>query len=89
MDKGKLNVHFRMLPDLIKQYGLKVEVSIKRITNICTIYDAMNSMPIAKELLSEIHNMFWLLLRIPVTTSTSERTFFFGFFFFFLGGGGY
>ena len=39
------------------------------------MYDAMNSMPIAKELLSEIHHLLLLFLTIPVTTSTSEKTF--------------
>ena len=75
MDKERLNVHFRMLPDLIKQDGQKVEILITGITNIHAIYDAMNSMPIAMELLYEIHSMFLSIFTIPVTNLTAERTF--------------
>ena len=54
--------HFRVLADLNKQYRQKVDTSIKKITNISAIYDAMNSLPKAKELLSEIHSIFLLFL---------------------------
>ena len=45
----KFNVHYGMLPDLIKKYDKKVQIPIKSITNICTIHDTINSMHIVKE----------------------------------------
>ena len=61
-----------MVPDIIKRHGEQAGIPIRRVTNVCTICDAMNSTIGAKTLCTEILQLF---LTVPVTASTSERTF--------------
>ena len=63
-----------MLPDIIKSYGEATGTPIK-VTNVRTVCQAMNEIPGAKRLCSELHRLLRLFLTIPVTTASSERTF--------------
>ena len=74
LDKERLAVHLKMLPDVIKQYGMVVGLPIKRVTSIRTLCDALNGTG-SKQLLLQVHALLQLFLTVPVTTATSERTF--------------
>lgn len=60
-----------LLADLVHE-GLP---SVKEVTSVRTICDAMNTQSVYKSLLSEVHNLLRLYLTIPVTSATSERSF--------------
>ena len=52
--------------------AIKVALSsLKKVTSIRTICDALNTQTVY----SEVHNQLGLFLTIPITTATSERTF--------------
>ena len=48
---------------------------VKKVTSIRTICEAMNSEPIYKTLLSEVHILLKLYLTAPISSATSERAF--------------
>ena len=70
-DFTKLKCHLALLADTVK---LAIP-SIKKVTSIRTICDAMNSQSVYKSMLPEVHKILRLYLTIPITTATSERTF--------------
>ena len=70
-DFTKLKCHLALLADTIK---LAI-ASIKKVTSIRTVGDAMNSQSVYKSMLPEVHKLLRLYLTIPITTATSERTF--------------
>ena len=72
IDMDRLATHLHMLQDVLKRYGESAGRTIK-VTNVRTVCQAMNDVPGAKALLSEIHRFLKLFLTIPVTTATSER----------------
>ena len=49
--------------------------SVKTVTLINIICDAINSCEAYKDLLSSIHQLLRLILTIPITSATAERTF--------------
>ena len=49
--------------------------SVRKVTSIRTICDAMNAQTVYKSMLSEVHKQLRLYLTVPITTATSERTF--------------
>ena len=49
--------------------------SVKKVTSIDTICEAMNSNSIYKEMLPTVHQIIRLYLTVPITSATSERTF--------------
>ena len=56
--------------------GIKVALpSVKKVTSMRTICDAMNAQTVYKTMLSEVHKQLRLYLTVPITTATSERTF--------------
>lgn len=71
----RLSTHLQILPDILKSYGESTGIPIKKVTNVRTVCQAMNEVPGAKLLCSELHRLLVLFLTIPVTTATSERTF--------------
>ena len=71
----RLSTHLRMLPDIIKSYGEATGTPIKKVTNVRTVCQAMNEIPGAKSLCSELDRLLRLFLTVPVTTASSERTF--------------
>lgn len=69
------------LEELQKQLPLLVDLiclalpKVSRVTSIRTICEAMNTQNAYKSMLSEVHNLLWLYLTVPITSATSERTF--------------
>ena len=63
--------HIPLLHDVIK----KGCPSVKKVTSIDTICEAMNSNNIFKEMLPTVHQIIRLYMTVPITSATSERTF--------------
>ena len=61
-----------MLPDIIKT---ALEGTIKKVTNVRTIADAMLKSDIYQSMLSEAKKLLSLYFTFPVTTATAERSF--------------
>lgn len=72
VDVERLKVQLCMLPDVIKT---ALEGSIKRVTNVRTIADAMLKSEIYQNMLSEVNKMLTLYFTFPVTTATAKRSF--------------
>ena len=72
VDVKRLKVQLAMLPDLIKT---AFDGSIKKVTNIRTIPDAMTKSSIYQKMLCEVDKLLLLYLTFPVTTATAERSF--------------
>ena len=72
VDVERLKVQLCMLPDVIKT---ALEGSIKRVTNVRTIADAMLKSKIYQNMLSEVDKMLTLYFTFPATTATAERSF--------------
>ena len=72
IDVEHLKVQLSMLPDMIKT---AINGSIKRVTNVRTIADAMMQSEIYQSMLCEVHKVLLLYFTFPVTTSTAERSF--------------
>ena len=49
--------------------------TVKKVTSVRTICDAMNSNRVYKTMLSQIHKLLRLYLTIPFMSATSERSF--------------
>ena len=71
----KAELQLRMLPDLIKAYRVSQGLTKLTVTRISTIADIMVTVPMAREMFSEIDKLLRLYLTIPVTTATAERSF--------------
>ena len=73
INKQRLVIQLSMLPDLVRTCNERnPAVAIKEVTNIMTLCGVMNDM---KSMFSEVCMLLRILLTIPVTTSTAERTF--------------
>ena len=70
-----LIMYLNLIPDLIQHHKQLTGVTIKKVTNIHTLCDIMNSNPAAKSLCPEVDAMLKLYITVSVTTSTVERTF--------------
>jgi len=71
-DAERLKVQLCMLPDTIKT---ALNGTIKRVTNVRTIADAMMQSEIYQNMLCEVNKILVLYFTFPVTTSTAERSF--------------
>ena len=74
-DMSRLATHLNRLPDIVKQYSNTSDTPLHKVTTIKTVCSMMNEVPGAKPLCSELHCALQMLLTIPVTTATLERTF--------------
>ena len=72
VDLSRLQIQLCMLPDLIKT---AFNNSVKEVTNIRTIADAMLKSEVYQKMLTEIDKLLLLYFTFPVTTSTAERSF--------------
>ena len=71
LDWESLSHQLHLCADLIRQ-----ELpTVKEVTSLRTICDAMNSNGVFKTMLSQVHKLLRLYLTIPVTSATSERSF--------------
>lgn len=68
----RLKIQLAMLSDLIKT---AFNGTIKKVTNIRTIADAMMQSGIYKIMLCEVNKLLLLYFTFPVTTATAERSF--------------
>ena len=76
VDITRLMIQIQMLPDVLKTYNEKNPVvAVKKVTNLRTLCDIMNEISSAKSLFSEVFTLLRVVLIIPVTTATAERTF--------------
>ena len=75
LNMQKAELQLRMLPDLIKGYRVSQGLTKLTVTRISMIADIMVTVPMAKEMFSEIDKLLRLYLTIPVTTATAERSF--------------
>ena len=71
LDVDKLRHQLHMVPEAINQ-ALPI---VEQVTNVRTVYDAMNANPVTKALLGEVHKLLRLYLNVPVSSATSVRTF--------------
>ena len=74
-DIERLKNQLAVLVDVIRQALL----SVKKVSSIRTICDAMNTQSVYKEMFTETHKLLRLYLTVPITSSTSERAFSGGF----------
>ncbi len=73
---SRLKVQIQMLPDLLKTFNLENPTQvIKSVTSLRTVCDLMNMIGSSKVMFSEIYQLLHILLTIPVTSATAERTF--------------
>lgn len=76
VDRCRLLLQLPTLPDLVRSYNsLNPTTPIAQNTNLRSLCDIMNSVTSSMTMLSEIYTLLRLVLTIPVTTSTAERTF--------------
>ena len=71
LDVDRLRHQLHMVPEAINQ-ALPI---VEQVTNVRTVYDAMNANPVTKALLGEVHKLLRLYLNVPVSSATSVRTF--------------
>ena len=72
VDQPRLKVQLKMIPDMIKT---AFDGSIKKVTTMRTLTDAMNKSEIYKRMLSEVDKLLKIYLTFPVTSATAERAF--------------
>ena len=72
VDQACLKVQLLMIPDMIKT---AFDGSIRKVTTIRTLADAMNKSEIYKGMLSEVDKLLKLCFTFPVTSATAERAF--------------
>ena len=74
VDYSQLKIQLLMLPDMIKT-AFANNISIKKVTNVRTIADAMHQSEIYSGMLSEIDKVLKIYFTFPVTSATAERSF--------------
>ena len=70
-----LKAQLQMLPNLLKTYNENTGQKIVKVTTLRTKCDIFNAVPSSKSLFQDIFILLRILLTIPVTTDTAERTF--------------
>ena len=71
IDLSDLTKQLPFLCDVIK----KATPSVKKVTSVNTICEAMNSNEVFKGMLPAVHHLIRLYKTVPITSSTSERSF--------------
>ena len=72
IDLARLKIQLLMLPDTI---STAFTGSVKTVTNVRTIAEALNQSKIVKGMLSEVNKLVQAYLTFPVTSATAERSF--------------
>ena len=71
-----LAIQLKMLPDLVHAFNENnPATAIKEVTTLRTLCHIINGMPSSKAMFTEVFTLLRLVLTIPVTTATAERTF--------------
>ena len=74
IDIPHLAIQLKMIPDLIKAYNEK-HLPIHTVTNVRTLCEVLNSISDSKTMFSQVCELVKIVLTIPVTTATVERSF--------------
>ena len=75
VDPDHLMVQLSMIPNLIKS-AFADNITIKKVTNVRTIADAMNQNEIYKGIvLNEVDKLLRIYFTFPFTSATAERSF--------------
>ena len=75
LDKTHLVTQLQMLPELIRTYNeCNPQTAIRRVTSVRTLCDVMNSCTVSRSMFNQVSKVLHILLTIPVTTSTAERS---------------
>ena len=76
LDLARLQIQLQMLPDLIRTRNMKLsnDIPIRKVTNVRTLCEVMNEVPMSKGMFSEVLRLIKIFYTIPVTTATAERT---------------
>ena len=72
VDQSRLEIQLLMIPDMIKT---AFDGSVKKVTMLRTLSDAMNKNEIYKGMLSEVDKLLRIYFTFPVTSATAERAF--------------
>ena len=72
IDQARLKIQLLMIPDMIKT---AFDGSIKKVTTLRTLTDALNKSDIYKGMLSEVDKLLKVYFTFPVTSATAERAF--------------
>ena len=72
IDIARLKTQLRILPDTITT---AFTGSVKKVTNVRTIAEALNQSNIVKGMLGEVDKVVRVYLTFPVTSATAERSF--------------
>ena len=76
IDKQRLAIQLKMLPDLVRTYNERNPVTaIKKVTTLRTLCEIMNDVTSSKTMFSEVLTLLHIVLTIPVTSATAERAF--------------
>lgn len=75
IDCTRLKHQLLTIPDLVRTAFSADSVTIKKVTNVRTIADAMDKCNIYKGMLTEIDKLLKLYFTFPVTSATAERSF--------------
>ena len=76
LDATRLAPQLQMLPQLLRTYNeCYPQTAIQRITNVRTLCDIMNNVTVSRTMFDQINKLLHILLTIPVTTATAERSF--------------
>ena len=72
----KLKVQLKVVPDLIRAFNAAhPDRSVKEVTTLRMFSDILNAMPSTKVMFDEVARLLQIVLTIPITTATVERTF--------------
>ena len=76
IDKQRLAIQLKMLPDLVRNYNERNPVTaIKKVSTLRTLCEIMNDVTSSKTMFSEVLTLLRIVLTIPVTSATAERAF--------------
>ena len=76
LDKASLSNQLKMLPQLVHTYNAgNPQTAIREVTGLRTMCDIMNSISVSRTLFNQIDRLLHIILTVPVTTSTAERSF--------------
>ena len=76
LDTTHLVTQLQMLPELIRTYNeCNPQTVIQRVTSLRTLCDVMNTVTVSRSMFNQINKLLRIVLTIPVTTSTAERSF--------------
>lgn len=73
VDQSRLEIQLLMIPDMIKT---AFDGSIKKVTTMRTLSDAMNKNEIYKGMLSEVDKLLRIYFTFPVTSATAKNELF-------------